>query len=79
MILLPLGKRNVIFKIIERIGARKNIENFASSIADTTPKGSPAIKVTKAAIKPSCMTNFLRFNKAITKLTHAKEATQLSR
>ncbi len=63
----------------ERIGAIRNIENFSSSIEVTIPRGIPAIRVTKAAIKPNCIANFLRFNKAITNPAHTMEPIQLSR
>ncbi len=48
-----MGEMKVIFSSNEKIGAMKNIENLADSIDVKTPNGIPAIRVTRAAPKPS--------------------------
>ena len=69
----------VIFSSSEKIGAMKNMENLADSIDVKTCNGIPAIRVTRAALKPSWRANFLRFNSAMTKPAHAREPIQPDR
>ena len=74
-----LGKMRVSFKTRARIGARKNIENLADSIAVTTPNGIPATRVSRAAPMPSGKAHLFLVNKATTKLPKPIDAIQLMR